>query len=254
MTGGRVGSAPAAETAAAGGAPAATAVVRIAVSDPVTLEIRPPPGPDGRILPSLGQVLAEAAEAAGVTLAMDVGIPFRRALRDVGNAADARCLPYLVRTEERAAMLRFTEPFLPAEEAVILHRTDNAAFARHSRFDDVLADRGLVLSKRDGLYYGKEIEARLERLGTPIRPFAAQEMGACTLVARGRADYCLSTAQAFADMKRDDPTTFYALTLAILTDAPVTDAIRIGCNKATPDSFMAALDGILTAPAPPPVP
>jgi hypothetical protein len=236
-------------------APAAAAeVVRIVVSDPVTLEVLPPPRPDGTLPPSLGQVLAEAAAASNLQLEVIGGIPFRRSLRDTGTASDARCLPYLVWTPERATLLRFTRPFLPAEKAVILHRLDNAAFARHARFDDVLADHSLTLSKRDGLFYGVDVETRLERLGTPIRTFGSQDVGACTLVARGRADYCMSTAQAFADMRRDDPATYGVLTMATLADAPVTDAIRIACNRATPDRFLTALDRILSALGQPPAP
>jgi len=217
--------------------------VQVILSDPAMLDVvtalpdRPPL--------SVRAVLDAAAADLGLELSISDPVPFRRALRETASAPAATCLPFVVRTPEREAFLRFSEPVLPEEVSVIVYRADNAAVARHARFDDVLRDAGLTLSKRDGLFYGREIEEKLKTFATPVRTFSAVDATACTLVARGRADYCISTVDALADLKKEEPELFAEMRAGLYPDSPKTEAIRIGCNHRTPEAFIARVNQAL---------
>jgi len=150
--------------------------------------------------PQLLQRAQQAFDAAGLAVQMEF-MPLRRSLRELQANHTAFCLLGAFHTPERAAYGRYSKALMQEEQQVLIGRP--AVLAQLGQQPDAqaaLQDTRFELLSFEGVSYGAELDRWIAGRTRPALLVSAGTARALPMLARGRADYMISTRSELALM------------------------------------------------------
>lgn len=201
--------------------------------------------PDGRVAGLVADPASDALTRAGIAFTWSLTPSQRQLALIQGSGPDPHCGIGWFRSDDRAALGRFSAPLYRDRPLAALVRADIAPAAGASA-QTLVADRRLRLLVKEGYSYGPRLDRQIADSGQAPQRTSVDPPQMARMLISGRADWMIvapEEAQALASPE---------LRLVPLEDEPDGPTRHLYCNRATPVAWMQRIDRALSArPAPP---
>lgn len=195
--------------------------------------------------PQLLQRAQHAFDTAGLAVRMEF-MPLRRSLHELQANKAAFCLLGAFHTPERAAFARYSRPLVQEEQQVLIGRPAVLAqLAQHLDAQAALQDPRFELLSFEGVSHGAELDRWIAGRARPALLVSAGTARALPMLARGRADYMISTRSELALMLQRQgygPSEFTALQPPGMPEPP---SRHLLCSLKVDPAWLARFDAAL---------
>lgn len=207
---------------------------------------------DGRVGGLVATPATRALERAGIAFTWQ-RTPAQRQLALIQQGDGLHCGVGWFRTPEREALGRFSAPLYRDQPFVAL--TAPAALlpldaAGATRATDLLSQMAARLIVKEGYSYGPYLDALIARAPAPVLRTSAEVDAIARIVAAGRADWMIASAEEVPVLLAALRGTLPAPRVVRLVDVPAGPARHLYCNRAVPAEWLVRVDRVLAPSAP----
>ncbi|ASG24665.1 transporter substrate-binding domain-containing protein [Nitrospirillum amazonense] len=194
--------------------------------------------------PIAARVEALAAKA-GYEISWLGPIPRNRILADLQDGR-AACTPNVIKTPDREARFKFTEPIFPQIDWVVITKKNAEWIKAYPSIQALLRDKARVYGSMLGASKGPVIDAMTAEEASHVRPIRGTPSDLVKMIASGHVDYSIVSgsedAKAAAISAGVDPSEIVAVHFPELS---AVGAGRIMCAQTVGDDLIAAFDRAL---------
>lgn len=195
--------------------------------------------PDGRVTGLVADPAADALTRAGIPFTWALTPSQRQLALIQGSGTDPHCGIGWFRSDERAALGRFSAPLYRDRPLAALMRADLALPANASA-QALLADRRLRLLVKEGYSYGPRLDQQISASGQTPQRTSVDPPQMARMLASGRADWMIVAPEEAQSLASPD------LRLVPLHDEPDGPTRHLYCNRAVPAAWMERIDRALS--------
>jgi polar amino acid transport system substrate-binding protein len=202
-------------------------------------------GADGEVGGLVGTPVGQAFRQSGIAYRW-VAMAANAQLKMVQETTEAICAVGWFKTPAREEFAKFSKPIYRDRPQIALTRRSDVRVLRHRTIKGLLGDNELRMGAKLGYSYGIKIDAEIERLN-PTKIITSQDMvGMLRMMAGGRFDYLLSSAEEAPIMISGVPEADGAIITHELVDMPQGNERYLLCSRNTPDIMIEQFDAVIT--------